>query len=1235
MMSLVRYLCLLVCLLCSQVLWADVWLPGSFYVGDNRNDALRPTTMVGNYGGGFFPVAPIHFSLSESQAISAIRVEGQSGLHGGVNIVIWNAYGSVVVDAQASLMTPDRVTGLINLPAGEYRMAVWGGCYSNGYYLGRFWNNCQDWDDFRFSGIRLVSSGSSNAVHFIERTHIGDNVDANRWYPPAPSGTYVKLGFTLPEKSRLDNLTLYNLRDWSIANGSRMFIRTQGSVDTPLVFYFSGNGDVNWDINYELSAGNYELWIETLSRADRDDISWDDIVLRYTPIPAVTDFAALCQQAFPYPVQGRNVNHYLDLGGSHNGPPNGFIWGTKNGSLGYYNSGMIKGSYLQACDRDQCLPAGNTSSLSLPASRFPLPGGSNLRIPYDTHYQLTAANGNRFGLIETSYMASLDIRQAGLYIKNLRLDGGRGGKPYTVRLAAGDYWIEELWMDSDTSIVLDGPVRLFVKSLVMDSANLINSPGVNRRGDINQLLLVSYGQVVMDNLDTISGLLYQIEGSSLYMGSNSYWHGRVSSASVVMGYHSVIDSSGYECESIQQGPDHYELYYPSQSLTCEGASIQLLACQDNNCSQRYVDGAEVTLAPASGWSSNPVTVGSSGQAALTLSRLTSGNVTLGLTSSAPSAPLRCYRDGVLDNSCSMSFTDAALRFDFSTFYAGDTASTTIRAIRSNDAGATRVCVPLLTGNQTLQFGHAKLVSEPTSSSVPSINDSALTPTGSVSVLFDGNGVGQLALKYPDAGVLRLDATFQKSDTTGTLTLTGSDTVAVIPSAIVLQGEGQSACDGSDDAKFAECSVYKKAGEEYDLLSRAVNRQGELTPGFAASNLTLEWGVVAPQAGQRGVLTPASITLSAGQGRTPASWSEVGVLQAGVSNFIPYPGYQTESPQLEVPLRWSSPIGRFVPWDFNLVRGDIIPACGQFSYMGQPFGVQLEIMARNKAGDLTQNYKDAFAKGSAYLTTANDRDGHSLSTRLQSLSALPWENGLAKLDEVSAFLRLSDTQPDGPYRSLLFGLYMHDHDGDHTLIADPDFNEALQGVCSGGQCNARLIDTEPMKAYFGRILAGKNNGVASASLPVMLEMERFEQGEWRLNEEDMCMQLSLDNRGFDPIPTVAPVDPDRNIVFNGATSSYEVQGKLPPEMTRSYRSVLTLSGQAGPDNVAKAEKGKIVLHFSAPNAAVRIPFRIDLSKQVGQPSAPLWLSDPASLQGEAIFGSARGNDRIIYRREVLN
>ncbi|MGL4715620.1 MAG: DUF6701 domain-containing protein, partial [Aeromonas sp.] len=55
-------------------------------------------------------------------------------------------------------------------------------------------------------------------------------------------------------------------------------------------------------------------------------------------------------------------------------------------------------------------------------------------------------------------------------------------------------------------------------------------------------------------------------------------------------------------------------------------------------------------------------------------------------------------------------------------------------------------------------------------------------------------------------------------------------------------------------------------------------------------------------------------------------------------------------------------------------------------------------------------------------------------------------------------------------------------------------------------------------------------------------------------------------------------------------------------------------------------------FAKPDMAVRIPYKVDLATQ---PSQPRWLSDPLSLQGEVIFGSSRGNDRIIYRREVLH
>ncbi|MNF12434.1 hypothetical protein D3C80_2139140 [compost metagenome] len=66
-------------------------------------------------------------------------------------------------------------------------------------------------------------------------------------------------------------------------------------------------------------------------------------------------------------------------------------------------------------------------------------------------------------------------------------------------------------------------------------------------------------------------------------------------------------------------------------------------------------------------------------------------------------------------------------------------------------------------------------------------------------------------------------------------------------------------------------------------------------------------------------------------------------------------------------------------------------------------------------------------------------------------------------------------------------------------------------------------------------------------------------------------------------------------------------------------------------------GETRFHFAPPNQVVRIPYQIVLEKQPLQPLAPTWLADPATsdhLMGMAIFGRDRGNDRIIYRREVM-
>ncbi|WP_279498971.1 DUF6701 domain-containing protein [Aeromonas veronii] len=571
----------------------------------------------------------------------------------------------------------------------------------------------------------------------------------------------------------------------------------------------------------------------------------------------------------------------------------------------------------------------------------------------------------------------------------------------------------------------------------------------------------------------------------------------------------------------------------------------------------------------------------------------------------------------------MSFSDAGLQFDFSTFYAGSSTNSMIRAIKSSDVGATKVCVPLLTGNQTLQFSSTKVVSDTASNAVPMINGSTILPSGNVNVSFDGNGVGELTLQYPDAGVLRLDTTFLKNDVTGTLKLTGSDTVAVIPKAISLQAQGQSVCSGNNDSTYATCPIYRKAGEPFTLQASAVNTQDQLTPGFTTSNKTLSWALLAPTTGVSGAFSPTTITLASGIANVTANWSEVGVIQLGVSNFVPYPTYQDESPQLETMQRLSSPIGRFVPWDYSLSNGFITPACNAFTYMSQPFTSGFVLTARNLQKGTTENYKGAFAKGVTEMVAANALDGVARDKRITLSPSLSWASGIASVNQQSP-LGLNTrfdraASPEAPFATLSFGLKVDDKDGGNTLLANPNMNTAVAGTCSGSGCNAVLLGTQ--KLLYGRLQAGTAAGLASAPLAIPLQMQYYEAGNWLQNKEDQCTQLSLANQGF------TFLNPSHT--FDAATRELNLGA--------GRKIKLGLGSSAPGGDAALAKDGEILFHFAKPDISVRIPYKVELAKQ---PSQPLWLSDPTSandgnLQGEAIFGSSRGNDRIIYRREVLH
>ncbi|MGL5408368.1 MAG: lectin-like domain-containing protein, partial [Shewanella sp.] len=195
---------------------------------------------------------------------------------------------------------------------------------------------------------------------------------------------------------------------------------------------------------------------------------------------------------------------------------------------------------------------------------------------------------------------------------------------------------------------------------------------------------------------------------------------------------------------------HFEFAHSGQAITCQPEEITIKACANEDCSQLMSGTVTAALTPNpftnGGWSSgsglnnvsNGVVTITGGTTKVMLSNYSASSITMGVSSSTP--PLRPQSDtlcrsgslGPAKQYCTLPFADAALRFNVPTFYAGTSGVTSIRAIKSNDVGATKVCVPLLTGDQTLQFTSSKVVSE-SSTAEPTVNSTTLAPSGSVIV----------------------------------------------------------------------------------------------------------------------------------------------------------------------------------------------------------------------------------------------------------------------------------------------------------------------------------------------------------------------------------------------------------------------------------------------------------------------------------------------------------------------
>lgn len=674
-------------------------------------------------------------------------------------------------------------------------------------------------------------------------------------------------------------------------------------------------------------------------------------------------------------------------------------------------------------------------------------------------------------------------------------------------------------------------------------------------------------------------------------------------------------------------PDHYEFYYADSALTCEPASITLKACYDSAkpCAIAYTADTAVTLTPTSGWSGgNSITI-TNGSTNLSLSHSVVESITLGLSGQTNYV---CYKNGVLDATCKLPFVGSKLSFNIPTQTSGTTSSAvTIRAVEAPN-GSQTACKALFSGNKAINFSTG-YVSPSSGTVLPKINGTTVQTTATpISLAFDSNGEATFNFSYDDAGVLQMAANYQSNP----ISVAGSDTVAVIPERIKLSAQNATSCQGASDSDYANCSAYKKVDESFNLLAEAGfwrsgtwYKTANFSTSLMASLPSLQHQLLAPSQG----VTPEfkntqgntpTLSMTQGVGTIALTEKDVGVYRFGVADFIPYTSYQDESPQKTVPLSlsWSGGVGRFIPVSLEASSrqlGEFSATCSanSMSYIGQSLTYktvpQINIYGLNGSQSHLNNYRGVFAKIKAvtpitnYLSTSSsnpDQTGSSMLAVTSQWSAGAW----------------ADDSDGHPY-------YQLGASDQHTFTKN-----ALAKVAPfTGKINLQLAgltdtDSVPLQAslsmqpaghmmHYGRLSSQSVNGAETDPLQVPFVMQSWDGTQFQINTDDDCTQWSSSMQHY-------------NNLAIGVQSSITLQG-----------------GTGGTTQVTLTQSGVVTdgagsIQFSAPGNGAS--GWVDISPD----NLPVWMQDywnNSSLSAmppvRATFGYYRGNDRLIYRRQVFS
>ncbi|RTR31235.1 DUF6701 domain-containing protein [Shewanella atlantica] len=693
----------------------------------------------------------------------------------------------------------------------------------------------------------------------------------------------------------------------------------------------------------------------------------------------------------------------------------------------------------------------------------------------------------------------------------------------------------------------------------------------------------------------------------------------------------MIENVGYfafEAPHEVPATNHYRIQFTSGALSCTAKTITIKSCANDDCSTLSSVTSSVELIKGTDKYSD---VTFTGETDTLLWHGEGKSTTIGLGTTSPTGPYRCYIDGnLVDNTaCSLYFAEAGFIVNIDNYLANKPQKNIeISAVKKSHASTQ--CVPAFGSTSTtrdVNFWSEYISPTPaeiTSGSPASVNGdnigtSSLNPTP-LSLTFNDEGKAEFELNYPDAGKIAIHAKYTApagEDDEG-LVMEGSDNTVRYPVGLCIKPE--TVCTVGNNT----CPKFKISGETFNtsIQGMAWETDGDTdycnnstTPNYVQEGITLGHTLKQPEHGVLGELGLKTYDHKAKADNLNGVEQSIGEVGVFTLTATPPNGYLGE--KINISAAESKPVGRFYPNDFKVYEESMLAACNKgaapFSYMDEPVSLMMKIRARNLSGVTTQNYYGDFGSGKALLVGENSNAGADYQARIKGLTALSWDKddkGIQAVNSDISFTRLLGSAIDGPYTAMAIGLQMVDKDG--VKIASPDMNAGTTDVCYiSDSCDAKQVSTQHYR--HGRIMLENAYGPETDSLRMPVTAEYWSGTQWAVNSLDSCTTVTT------------PALPATGVVYSPALENTQ-------RVTRS-NGTGTLVG-------AKFVQGRFDLLWQSLVAAP--------NRYRGQSTAPLdvpnWLkwywnfdgdkqNDLYDPRASAFFGTYRGHDKVIYWHEV--